>query len=60
MFTNKNPTDLDYERWEYDDLRECDECGRVTDAGEFPDWINGVCEHCDPTILEHPENKERV
>lgn len=33
-------------------LRTCDECGRVTDAGEAPDWVNGVCEHCDPTLLD--------
>ena len=32
-------------------LRDCDECGRVTDAGEYPDWVNGVCEECDPSIL---------
>lgn len=32
-------------------LRECDECGRITDAGEAPDWPNGVCERCDPSIL---------
>jgi hypothetical protein len=33
-------------------LRECDECGRVTDAGDKPDWVNGVCERCDPTLLD--------
>lgn len=44
----------------FDGLRECDECGLRTDAGEYPDWINGVCEHCDPSILDHPENLERI
>lgn len=39
-----------------DGERECDECGRITDAGDWPDWINGVCEDCDPTILDEPEN----
>lgn len=33
-------------------LRSCDECGRWTDAGAYPDWVNGVCEECDPSILE--------
>jgi hypothetical protein len=41
---------------EFDGLRTCDTCDRVTDAGEFPDWINGRCELCDPEILEHPDN----
>lgn len=31
-------------------LRSCDKCGRWTDAGEYPDWIDGVCEECDPEI----------
>lgn len=35
-----------------DGLRTCDECGRVTDAGEHPDWPDGVCEECDPSILQ--------
>lgn len=116
MFTNKNPTDLDYEQWSepeevlvtydvgfyvplykkadgsidreriaetwsemlfqwasdgttpdgdevvihLDDLRECDECGRVTEAGEFPDWVNGKCEDCDPDIWDHPDNVVRM
>lgn len=34
-------------------MRSCDECGRTTDAGEAPDWVNGVCENCDPSILGH-------
>lgn len=42
------------------DVRECDTCGRKTDAGEYPDWINGECEDCDPTILDHPDNLERL
>jgi hypothetical protein len=37
--------------WVKNDLRSCDTCGRETDAGEWPDWINGSCEDCDPTIL---------
>jgi hypothetical protein len=41
---------------EDEDERECDRCGRITDAGVFPDWINGVCEDCDPSILDAPEN----
>lgn len=40
-------------------LRSCDECGRMTDAGEFPDWVDGVCETCDPSVLDHPENVSR-
>lgn len=50
--------DDDYDEDDYyDDERECDKCGRITDAGEYPDWINGVCEYCDPSILNHPDNK---
>lgn len=37
--------------WVKADVRSCDDCGRETDAGEWPDWINGSCEDCDPTIL---------
>lgn len=44
----------------YDGTRKCDECGRVTDAGEFPDWVNGKCEDCDPDIWEHPDNVARM
>ena len=36
--------------------RECDDCGRTTEAGAWPDWINGSCEDCDPDILDDPEN----
>lgn len=50
----------DFGFWLEDDLRECDQCGRITDAGEWPDWINGKCEECDPDILTHPENVERL
>lgn len=32
-------------------MRSCDTCGRQTDAGEWPDWVNGSCEDCDPLIL---------
>lgn len=42
------------------DIRTCDECGRETNAGEWPDWVNGVCELCDPSVLDEPENVERV
>ena len=34
-----------------DDERECDSCGVITDAGAWPDWVNGSCESCDPDIL---------
>jgi NMD protein affecting ribosome stability and mRNA decay len=37
--------------WVKSGMRSCDECGRETDAGEWPDWVNGICEDCDPTIL---------
>lgn len=50
----------DFGFWLADDLRECDECGLITDAGEWPDWINGKCQTCDPDILDHPDNYERV
>lgn len=30
------------------ELRMCDSCGRITDAGDSPDWPNGECEACDP------------
>jgi hypothetical protein len=42
------------------DLRCCDNCGRVEDAGDYPDWINGACEECDPEILNDPSNLERI
>lgn len=35
-----------------DDERECDWCGVITDAGAWPDWVNGLCESCDPDILD--------
>lgn len=37
--------------WVKDNMRSCDSCGRETDAGEWPDWVNGMCEDCDPDIL---------
>ena len=37
--------------WVKADVRSCDSCGRETDAGEWPDWVNGICEDCDPEIL---------
>jgi hypothetical protein len=36
-----------------DDERTCDTCDRTTNAGAWPDWRNGQCEGCDPSILEH-------
>ena len=39
--------------WVKANVRSCDDCGRETDAGEWPEWPNGVCEDCDPTILEY-------
>lgn len=41
---------------EANDIRTCDECGRITDAGEYPDWIDGKCEDCDPSVLAIDEN----
>lgn len=38
------------------DERECDSCGCITDAGAWPDWVNGSCESCDPEILDHEDN----
>jgi hypothetical protein len=40
------------------DMRECDECGRTTLASDYPDWINGVCETCDPSIVDPTEPEE--
>ena len=37
--------------WVKSDMRSCDECCRETDAGEWPDWPNGICEECDPDLL---------
>lgn len=45
---------------DFDGLRECDTCGMLTDAGAWPDWVNGSCEQCDPAILDDPDNAERV
>ena len=44
-----------------DDERECDSCGVITDAGAWPDWVNGSCESCDPDILnkQSPTTKEQ-
>lgn len=42
--------------------RTCDECDKVEphdDCSPF-DWVNGVCETCDPSILTLPENAWRV
>jgi len=38
--------------------RSCDECGKVEfhdDCSPY-DWVNGVCETCDPYIILRPEN----
>lgn len=32
------------------DLRMCDGCGHITDAGDSPDWVNGLCTDCDPSL----------
>lgn len=37
--------------WVKSGMRCCDSCGRETDAGEWPDWPDGICEDCDPDIL---------
>jgi hypothetical protein len=42
--------------WSHD-TRECDGCGLVTDAGDYPDWPNGECEKCDPQSNEEGEAK---
>lgn len=42
-----------------DDERECDSCGVITDAGEWPDWVNGSCESCDPDILNKQTRPRR-
>lgn len=46
--------------FEAEPARECDQCGKVEPASGFLDWINGMCEVCDPSILEHPTNVERL
>ena len=30
------------------EVRSCDVCGIVTDAGDGPDWPHGTCERCGP------------
>lgn len=37
---------------EANDLRQCDNCSRITQAGDSPDWVNGKCEDCDPSLLD--------
>jgi len=39
--------------------RQCDSCGLITDAGDYPDWVNGECEQCDPDVLTAEENTQR-
>lgn len=34
------------------ELRMCDGCGKITNAGDSPDWVNGECEDCDPSIQD--------
>lgn len=40
--------------WLLEDVRKCDRCGHVTDAGDSPDWTNGECEDCDPDGVVYP------
>ena len=42
--------------------RSCDVCDKVEFHDECSpyDWVNGVCEDCDPSILFLPENAWRV
>ncbi|MCA1799787.1 MAG: hypothetical protein LC650_00650 [Actinobacteria bacterium] len=54
--------ELEYDAEGFPNGRECDECGRVElhdDCSPY-DWVNGVCEICDPTILTLPENAWRL
>ena len=37
--------------WVRANVRTCDVCSRETDAGEWPNWPEGICEDCDPDIL---------
>lgn len=39
---------------EQTDWRQCDHCLRVEDAGAYPDWVNGLCGDCDPTLPTRP------
>jgi len=42
--------------------RTCDVCDKVEfhdDCSPY-DWVNGVCEDCDPSILNLPENAWRT
>lgn len=32
--------------------RTCDRCGRVTLASDAPDWPDGICEICEPALLD--------
>jgi hypothetical protein len=41
------PYGMGWGMWLDEDLRVCDECGKVTDAGDYPDWTNGVCDACE-------------
>lgn len=42
------------------DLRQCDDCGYMEDAGGSLDWTNGSCSECDPDIIKDPENQRRI
>ena len=37
--------------WVKANVRSCKECSRETDALEWPEWPEGICEECDPLIL---------
>jgi hypothetical protein len=41
-------------------MRECDQCGRTEPASGFLDWVNGMCENCDPNLVNDPENQRRI
>lgn len=43
----------------HEGMRTCDTCGRVDDAGGEHDWVNGECENCDPSIMQHSSNLMR-
>lgn len=36
---------------EQSEARMCDSCGYIENAGMYPDWENGMCPDCDPSIL---------
>lgn len=44
--THAHCWDAMWSRFDDGELRSCDECGEVEDAGEFPDQDNGRCAEC--------------